>query len=72
MVARKVMITLAPLPGMVPTATVAVVSPGVLPCVTDPALVCTDPATSCWFGPGRSLKTVALPAALPLFVIVTR
>ena len=46
MVTRKLIVAVPPAAGSVPTLTATLVSPGELPSVTAPALVCTEPTTS--------------------------
>src|SRR6266545_2445949 len=70
-VTRKLIVTLAPPPGIVPISMLGLVSPAVLPLVTAPWLVCTEPTTSLEFGSRTSLNFMPDAAPLPVFWMVT-
>ena len=69
-VTRKLIVTLAPRAGITPISMLRLVSPAVLPLVTVPWLVCTEPTTSLVFTSGTSLNFMLGAAPLPVFWIV--
>src|SRR4051794_30720319 len=57
---RKLIVTLAPRARITPISMLTLVSPAMLPLVTAPWLLCTEPTTSLVFGSGTSLNFMPL------------